>query len=124
MALQTAVRDIRGVTVVELNGRITLGEGCEIVRQTLTDLLAKHQKNILLNLNDVSYIDSAGLGELVGWYVTVKNRGGALKLLNSHKKVMDLLQITKLHTIFEVYENQNLAVLSFNPELESSAEGV
>ena len=115
MALQVEVRDIRDVAVVDLAGKIVLGAGCGQVRAAVADLLASGRKNILLNLNEVTQFDSSGLGELVGSYVTATNRGGMIKLLNVQKRINDLLLITKLSTIFEVYSNQNLAVLSFNP---------
>jgi anti-sigma B factor antagonist len=94
-------------------GRITLGEGSSIFREALRELVAKGQKKILLNLADVSYIDSSGIGELVSGFTTVTNQGGQLKLLNLNKRVKDLLQITKLYTVFEVFEDEATAVRSF-----------
>jgi len=113
MALRTSVRQVRDVTVIDLAGRITLGEGCALLRQTIRDLLGRGERNILLNLAEVTYIDSAGLGELVGSHVSVSNAGGRLKLLHSQSRIRDLLQVTRLHTVFESYENQSLALLSF-----------
>ena len=97
MALAIASREVDGVTVLDLSGRITLGEGSVQIRDAIRDLIGKGQKNVLLNLGDVNYIDSSGLGELVGAYTTCKNQGAALKLLKLTKKVHDLLQLTKLY---------------------------
>jgi anti-sigma B factor antagonist len=113
MSLSINTRHSNGVAIVDLDGRITLGEGTGLLRDTVKDALAKGEKNILLNLGSVSYIDSAGLGELVGCSTTVKNAGGTLKLLQLQKKIKDLMQITKLHTIFEVMEDEATAVKSF-----------
>ncbi|MFB3814365.1 MAG: STAS domain-containing protein [Terriglobales bacterium] len=106
-------RQVNGVTIVDLSGRITLGEGSVILKDTVRDLVSKGQKRILLNLGDVTYIDSSGIGELVSAYTTVKNQGGELKLLNLTKKVHDLLQITKLYTVFDVKDDEAAAVASF-----------
>jgi len=94
-------------------GRITLGEGSSVFRETLRELVAKGQKKVLLNLADVSYIDSSGIGELVSGFTSVTNQRGQLKLLNLNKRVKDLLQITKLYTVFEVFEDEAAAVRSF-----------
>jgi anti-sigma B factor antagonist len=101
------------VSVVDVAGRITLGEGSSALRETLRDMVSKGQKKILLNLGDVSYIDSSGIGELVSGFTTVTNSGGQLKLLNLNKRVKDLLQITKLYTVFDVHEDEAGAVRSF-----------
>jgi len=101
------------VTIVDISGRITLGEGSSTLRETVRDMLSKGQKKILLNLGDVSYIDSSGIGELVSSFTSVNNQGGQLKLLNLQKKVHDLLQITKLYTVFEVHTDEAAAVRSF-----------
>jgi anti-sigma B factor antagonist len=98
---------------VDLSGRITLGEGSTVLRDTVRELLGRGQKKILLNLGDVTYIDSSGIGELVSGFTTVANQGGSLKLLNLTKKVHDLLQITKLYTVFEVHNEEAAAVRSF-----------
>ena len=94
-------------------GRITLGEGSSVFRETLRELVGKGQKKVLLNLAGVSYIDSSGIGELVSGFTSVTNQGGQLKLLNLNKRVQDLLQITKLYTVFEVFEDEAAAVRSF-----------
>src|SRR5438477_5795392 len=111
--MKASTRQLDGVTVVDLSGRITLGEGSVVLRDLVRELLGKGNKKILLNLGDVNYIDSSGIGELVSAYTTVKNQGGELKLLNLTKKVHDLLQITKLYTVFDVKDDEAAAVKSF-----------
>jgi anti-sigma B factor antagonist len=106
-------RQVGDVTVIDVAGRITLGEGSSALREAMKDLVTKGQKKILLNLGDVSYIDSSGIGELVSGFTTVTNSGGNLKLLNLNKRVKDLLQITKLYTVFEVHEDEAAAIRSF-----------
>jgi anti-sigma B factor antagonist len=101
------------VVVVDVSGRITLGEGSSNLREGIRDLLAKGHRKILLNLADVSYIDSSGIGELVSGYTSVTNAGGQLKLVNLTKRVNDLLQITKLYTVFDIYDNELTAIRSF-----------
>jgi len=113
MACKATVRQVGDVTVVDLSGRITLGDGSGTVRETVKGLIGKGQKQILLNLADVSYIDSAGLGELVGCYATMTNQGGQIKLLNAQSKVRDLLQVTKLYTVFENFTDEAAAQRSF-----------
>jgi anti-sigma B factor antagonist len=98
---------------VDVAGRITLGEGSSALRDLLREMVGKGEKKILLNLGDVSYIDSSGIGELVSGFTTVTNSGGQLKLLNLNKRVKDLLQITKLYTVFDVHEDEAGAVRSF-----------
>ena len=113
MSIKASTRLVDSVTIVDLSGRITLGEGSSTLRETVRDLVSKGQKNILLNLADVTYIDSSGIGELVSSYTSVSNQGGRLKLLNLQKKVHDLLQITKLYTVFEVLTDEAAAVRSY-----------
>ena len=113
MNLKTSARQVDGVTIVDCSGRITLGEGSVVLRDVVKDLLTKGQKKILLNLGDVNYIDSSGIGELVSAYTTVRNQGGELKLLKLTKKVHDLLQITKLYTVFDVKDDEAVAVKGF-----------
>ncbi|MGD0520682.1 MAG: STAS domain-containing protein, partial [Terracidiphilus sp.] len=110
MALTIASREVDGVTVLDLNGRITLGEGSVQIRDAIRDLIGKGQKRILLDLGEVNYIDSSGLGELVSAYTTVKNQGAALKLLKLTRKVHDLLQLTKLYTVFDIYDDEASAI--------------
>jgi anti-sigma B factor antagonist len=111
--MKASTRQVSGITIVDMSGRITLGEGSVILRDAIKDLLAKGQKKILLNLGDVSYIDSSGIGELVSAFTSVRNQGGELKLLNLTKKVHDLLQITKLYTVFDIKDEEAGAVQSF-----------
>ena len=113
MSMKASVRQFEDITIVDLSGQIKLGEGSSIVRDTVKDLLAKGHKKILLNLADVNYIDSSGIGELVSAFTSVRNQGGELKLLNLTKKVNDLLQLTKLFTVFDVYSDEHTAVRSF-----------
>jgi anti-sigma B factor antagonist len=111
--MKATSRQVNGVTIVDLSGRITLGEGSAMLRDIVRELVSKGQKSIVLNLGDVSYIDSSGIGELVSAYTTVRNAGGELKLLNLTKKVNDLLQITKLYTVFDIKDDETAAVSSF-----------
>jgi anti-sigma B factor antagonist len=113
MSIKLSSRQVGDVTVVDAAGRITLGEGSSALRDMLRDMVAKGQKKILLNLGDVSYIDSSGIGELVSGFTTVTNQGGSLKLLGLTKRVKDLLQITKLYTVFDVHDDEASAVRSF-----------
>ncbi len=113
MSMKVSNRQVDGVTVVDMSGRITLGEGSVILRDTIRDLIGKGQKKILLNLGDVTYIDSSGIGELVSAFTAVRREGGELKLLNLTKKVHDLLQITKLYTVFDIKDDEAGAIKSF-----------
>ena len=113
MSMKTSTRQVNGITIVDLSGRITLGEGSVLLRDMVRDLVTKGQRKILLNLGDVTYIDSSGIGELVSAFTTVRNQGGELKLLNLTKKVHDLLQITKLYTVFDVKDDEAAAVAAF-----------
>jgi anti-sigma B factor antagonist len=114
MALTAKTRQIGNVAIVDLNGKITLGESAGVLRDELNALLAMGRKSIIVNMANVSYVDSAGLGELVGKYTTATNQGGSIKLLHLQGKMKDLLQITKLHTIFPIFEDENEAVASFS----------
>jgi anti-sigma B factor antagonist len=113
MALHATHRDAGKVTVVDLSGRITLGDGSALLRKTIRGLLDDQRVQILLNLADVDYIDSSGIGELVSAFTAVKNRNGDLKMLHLTKKVRDLLQITKLFTVFDVFTDEGTALRSF-----------
>ena len=113
MALTIASREVDGVAVLDLSGRITLGEGSVQIRDAIRDLLGKGRKNILLDLGEVNYIDSSGLGELVSAYTSARNQGAALKLLKLTKKVHDLLQLTKLYTVFDIFDDEAVAIASF-----------
>ncbi len=111
--MDTKIRHVEGVTVLDLGGKITLGEESGRLRRAVQEAVSAGSKKILLNLADVNYIDSAGLGELVSAFTTVKNAGGELKLLNLTKRVKDLLVITKLLTVFDVKDNEKDAIASF-----------
>ena len=113
MSIKLSSRQVGDVSVIDAVGRITLGEGSSALRDMLRDMVAKGQKKILLNLSEVSYIDSSGIGELVSGFTTVTNQGGSLKLLGLTKRVKDLLQITKLYTVFDVHEDEAHAIRSF-----------
>jgi len=112
--MQIDERTIGDVLVLDVNGRITLGEGDEILKDKVNSLLNQGKKKIVLNLAEVPYVDSAGLGAIVRTYTTVSRQGGNLKLLNLTKRITDLLSITKLLTVFETYESEDDAVQSFS----------
>ena len=113
MSLKIDIRETADATILDISGRVTLGESLADLRDSVREALAGDQKNILLNLAGVSYIDSSGLGQLIGSYATVANRGGQMKILNLQKRVNDLMQITKLLTVFEAYTNEEAALRSF-----------
>ena len=106
-------RVVEGVSVLDLSGKIILGEGDGQIRDRIKDLLSDGQRRILLNLGDVNYIDSAGLGALISSYTTTKREGGQLKLVNLTKRIQDLLAITKLITVFDTYDDEKEALGSF-----------
>ena len=114
MSVKLTTRQIGDVTVIDAAGRITLGEGSSTFRDSIKELTAKGHKKVLLNLGEVSYIDSSGIGELVSGFTTVSNAGGQLKLLKLTKRIQVLLQITKLYTIFEVFDDEAAGLASFN----------
>ena len=107
-------RQAGDVTVLDLSGKITIGDGSVQLREEVRKLLETGKKNILLNLGDVAYVDSSGIGELVSSYTTTSNQGGHLKLLNLTKKIRDLLMITKLLTVFETFDSEEAGLQSFN----------
>src|SRR5262245_42969362 len=107
-------RTVGNVVVLDLKGKITLGEGDELLKDKVNSLMNQGQKQIVLNLEGVPYIDSAGLGEIVRAYTTVSRQGGSLKLANLTKRIQDLLSITKLLTVFETFDSENDAVKSFS----------
>lgn len=113
VAIKTSTRQIESVVIVDTIGELRLGEGTNVLRRVISELLDDDYKSILLNLRDVRHIDSAGVGELMSCYTSVQNRGGQLKLMNLSKNVHNLLQITKLYTIFEVAEDEPSAIASF-----------
>ena len=112
--MQIEERAVGDVVVLDLKGKITLGEGDELLKDKVNSLVNQGQKKIVLNLADVPYIDSAGLGEIVRTYTTISRQGGSLKLLNLTKRITDLLSITKLLTVFETFDSENEAVRSFS----------
>ena len=114
MPLTIESRDVGQITILDMRGRITLGDEIEDLRNAVRNLVAKGQKKIILNLAEVDYIDSSGVGELVGCFTTVRNAGGELKLLNLSKKVHDVLHVTKLYTVFDVRDDEFNAVKSFD----------
>jgi anti-sigma B factor antagonist len=111
--MKIETRTVGDVHILDCSGKITLGEGTMAVRNTVRDVLKNGGKKIILNLADVNYIDSSGIGELVSSYTTVTNQGGKLKLLSLTKKIQELLAITKLLTVFSVYDNEQQAISSF-----------
>jgi len=112
--MEIVERTVNDVTVLDLKGKMTLGEGDELLKDKINSLLAAGKKKLLLNLEAVPYIDSAGLGEVVRTYTTVSRQGGSLKLLNLTKRITDLLSITKLLTVFDTYDTESAALSSFN----------
>ena len=113
MSMKLTTREVAGVTILDLSGKITLGEGGATLRDEVRKLVSEGKKKIVLNLGEVNYIDSSGLGELVSAYTAVKNAGGELKLLNLTSKVRDLLVIAKLVTVFDVKDDEASAVSAF-----------
>jgi anti-sigma B factor antagonist len=113
-AMQIEERVVDGVTILDLKGKMTLGEGDELLKDKINSLIQQDRRQLVLNLEAVPYIDSAGLGEIVRTYTTVSRQGGKLKLLNLTKRITDLLAITKLLTVFETYESESDAVKSFS----------
>ena len=114
MSFNAPVRYIGDVAIVDVAGRLALGEGAGALRDTIRGLVSKGDKKILVKLKDVTFIDSSGLGELVGSYATAANAGGTIKLLNVESKVQSVLMIAKLSTVFESFNNESIAVLSFS----------
>ena len=111
--MEIAERTVGDITVLDLKGKMTLGEGDELLKDKINSLIHQGQKKLLLNLEGVPYIDSAGLGEIVRTYTTVSRQGGNLKLVNLTKRITDLLSITKLLTVFETFDAEKEAVASF-----------
>jgi anti-sigma B factor antagonist len=113
MSAKLTTRQVDDVTILDVTGRITLGEGSSALRDALHSAVEAGNRKILLNLGEVNYIDSSGIGELVAGFTSVANHGGSLKLLNLTKRVQDLLQITKLYTVFDVHDDEAHAIKSF-----------
>jgi anti-sigma B factor antagonist len=114
MPLKIASREVAHVTILDINGRIVLGDEIGDLRDAVRNLIAEGKKKIILNLSGVDYIDSSGVGELVGSFTTVRNSGGELKLLNLSQKVHDVLYVTKLYTVFDIKDDEFTAVRSFD----------
>jgi anti-sigma B factor antagonist len=113
MSIVVKTREANGVSILDVSGRITLGEGSSALRDAIRERSGKGHQKILINLSDVSYMDSSGMGMLVSGFATVTNQGGQLKLMNVTNRVKDLLLITKLYTVFEVYDDERSALRSF-----------
>jgi len=118
--MTTSIRQVGGVAIAEISGRIVLGEESAALRELVGDLLSKGHKKILLNLGNVTYIDSTGLGALVSAFTSVRKQGGELKLLNLTNKVEDVMQITKLYTVFDVMDDEAVGVKSFGQSTAAS----
>jgi anti-sigma B factor antagonist len=112
--MQIDERQVGEIMILDLKGKVTLGEGDEVLKDKINSLILQNKKRILLNLADVPYIDSAGLGEIVRTYTTVSRQGGQLKLVNLTKRITDLLMITKLLTVFETFDVEQDALKSFS----------
>ena len=113
MSLQIHIRELPNLVILDLEGRITLGDAASSLRQSVKDLLMKGERRIIMNLEKVQYVDSAGLGELVGIYVTVRNQGGEVKMAGVNPKILGLMQVTKLHTVFDVVSDDSAAIAAF-----------
>ena len=118
--MTTSIRQVGGVTIADISGRIVLGEESAALRELVGDLLSKGHNKILLNLADVTYIDSTGLGGLVSAFTSVRRQGGELKLLNLTNKVEDLMQITKLYTVFDVMDDEAVGIESLGQSTAAS----
>jgi anti-sigma B factor antagonist len=114
MPLKIDTREVAHVTILDIEGRIVLGDEIHDLREAVRDLIKQDRKKIILNLANVDYIDSSGVGELVGCFTTLRNAGGELKLLNLTQKVHDVLHVTKLYTVFDIREDEFTAVKSFD----------
>ena len=121
MNMTTSTREVGGVTIVDISGRIVLGEESAALRKLVCDLLSKGHKKILFNLGDVNYIDSSGLGHLVSAFTSVRKQDGELKLLNLTKKVHDVIQITRLYTVFDIMDDEAAALRSFGQSSAANA---
>ena len=122
--MKIGTREVDGITVIDISGRITFGEGDILLRDTVDNLLAKTQTKLLLNLAEVSYLDSSGLGALVGVYTAVRKQGGELQLLKITNRVRNLLQITKLYTVFVVSDDEDEAIRSLNVDSAAALPAV
>jgi len=114
MSLKIGTREVSHITILDIHGRIVLGEEIHTLRDAVRGLVAEGKKKIILNLAEVDYLDSSGVGELVGAFTTVRNAGGELKLMNLTQKVEDVLHVTKLYTVFDIRDDEFTAVKSFD----------
>ena len=114
MSVKEKIHQVNNVLVIALSGRITVGDGSVVLRDRIRKELAEGRKHILLDLSEVSYIDSSGLGELISAFTSMKRSGGELKLLNLTRKVRDLMEIVKLYTVFDIYDDEGFALASFS----------
>ena len=114
MSIKVSTRMVDGVVIVDLFGQLRLGEGTSKLRQVVQELLAEGYRKLLLNMENVLHVDSSGIGELMGCYTSVKNSGGQLKLLQLHKNVRNLMEVTRLYSIFDTHEDLATAVKSFS----------
>jgi anti-sigma B factor antagonist len=114
MAMTIQPREKSGIVILDVSGRITLGEGSVVIREKVHEQIGLGKQGIIINLADVSYMDSSGLGELISAFTTAKNRGASLKLLNLTKRIHDLMEITKLYTVFDVFDDEGSAIDSFS----------
>jgi anti-sigma B factor antagonist len=119
--MQTTIRQIDDVAIVSVSGRITLGEGNVMLREMVRELMDKGSKKILLNLGEVEYVDSSGVGELVRTYTTVRNQGGEFKLVNLSQRVNDLLQMTRLCAVFDIEKDEASALKSLGGPSQAAA---
>jgi anti-sigma B factor antagonist len=119
--IQTAARQVEGITVLDVRGRITVGEGSLMLRESICDLMEKGNKRILLNLYEVDYVDTSGIGELVRIHTTLRKQGGQLKLVNLHKTLMDILHMTCLHRVFDIQKDEASAIKSFGRAARATA---
>jgi anti-sigma B factor antagonist len=119
--MQTTARQVGDIAVLEISGRITLGEGNVMLREIVRELLDKGNKKIVLDLDEVQYVDSSGIGELVKTHTTVRNQGGQLRLINLNKRVNDLLQMTRLSSVFDIERDEASALASLRGDTTSQA---
>ena len=115
MGMKIQSRETMGVTILDVSGRITMGEGSVVLRDVVRNEIALGKQWIIINLADVDYVDSSGLGELISAFTTARNRDVTVKLLNLTKRIHELMQITKLYTVFDVYDDEAAAIKSFSP---------
>jgi anti-sigma B factor antagonist len=121
LKMETRTREVGEVVVIDVRGRITLGEGNVMLRDIVRELVEKQNKRIVLNLSEVNYIDSSGMGELVKTHTTIRNKGGELKLVNLNKRVRDLLQMTRLSSVFDIHDSESAAISSFAAPVASES---